>query len=258
MQDTSIALSFVYKRWYNSISRVNIGELFTLTDFTFTDEQGQSQTWDIYDRTTEADTYLLANPQPGLTPYIVRESKQTYTGFIAEFEKRFSDKWMLNASYSYGKEKFWPTGTNPNDLVDFDRWGGEPVSYPFHIFKVYGTFLLPWDIKFSPTFNWRSAFDGDGRWEADVRVSGVTGRPTVNIEIPNSNKLPSYIALDLRMEKSFTIHADLRLAGYLDIYNVFGRQKATSVQSRLTNPDFGLAYGVNYGRELRLGIRVYF
>ncbi|HEB34412.1 MAG TPA: TonB-dependent receptor [Candidatus Aminicenantes bacterium] len=259
MADTSVALSFVYKRWYNSISRVNIGEVFDLTDFTFTDEQGQSQTWDIYDRTTEASTYSLTNPRPGDTPYIERESKQTYMGFIAEFEKRFSDNWMLNASYSYGKEKFWPTGTDPNDLVGFDRWGGEPVAYPFHIFKVYGTFLLPWDIKFSPTFNWRSAFTGDGRWEADVRAPGsITGRPTVNIEIPNSNKLPSYIALDLRMEKSFTIQGDLRLAGYLDIYNVLNRQKATSVQSRLTYSDFGLATGVNYGREFRLGIRLYF
>ena len=258
MADTSVALSFVYKRWYNSISRVSLGEVFTLTTFRFDDEQGQSQTWDIYDRTTAASTYSLTNPRPGLTPYIERESKRTYTGFIAEFEKRFSNNWMLNASYSYGKEKFWPTGTNPNDLVAFDRWGGEPVAYPFHIFKMYGTFLLPWDIKFSPTFSWRAAFTGDGRWEADVRVSGITGRPTVDIEKPNSNKLPDYIALDLRMEKSFTIQGNLRLAGYLDVYNVLNRQKATSVQSRLTYSDFGLATGVNYGREFRLGIRLYF
>jgi outer membrane receptor protein involved in Fe transport len=179
-------------------------------------------------------------------------------GFIAEFEKRFSDNWMLNASYSYGKEKSWPTGTDPNSLVAFDRWGGEPVAYPFHIFKMYGTFLLPWDIKFSPTFNWRSAYVGDGRWEAEVRVSGVTGNPLVAIEKPNSRKLPSYIALDLRVEKSFTIKGDIRIAGFLDVYNVLNRQKATEVQDRLTYSDFGLAYDVNYGREFRLGLRVYF
>jgi hypothetical protein len=179
-------------------------------------------------------------------------------GFIVEFEKRFSDNWMLNASYSYGKEKSWPTGTDPNSLIAFDRWGGEPVSYPFHIFKAYGTFVLPWDIKFSPSFFWRSAFDGDGRWNAIVRASGITGRPTVDVEKPNSNKLPSYIALDLRLEKSFTIQGDLRLAGYLDVYNVFNRQKAIEVQDRLTNDDFGLAYDVNYGREFRLGVRLYF
>jgi len=257
MRDTSVALSFVWKRWYNSISEVNIGEVFTLTDFTFEDAQGQDQTYDIYDRTTRADSYLVTNPRPDLTPYIIRESKKTYIGFIAEFEKRFSDDWMLNASYSYGEEKSWPTGTNPNSLVAFDRWGGEPISYPFHIFKVYGTFLLPWDIKFSPTFSWRSAFTGDGRWEAYVRAP-VTGNPSVDIEEPNSNKLPDFIGLDLRMEKSFTIKGDLRLAGYLDVYNVFNRQKAISVQTRLTNPDFGQAYDVNYGREFRLGVRLYF
>jgi hypothetical protein len=60
------------------------------------------------------------------------------------------------------------------------------------------------------------------------------------------------------MEKSFTIQGDLRLAGYLDVYNVFNRQKAIDVQDRLTNVDFGLAYDVNYGREFRLGIRLYF
>jgi len=257
IRDTSVALSFVWKRWYNSISRLSIGEVFTLTDFTFQDEQGQDQTYDIYDRTTRADSYLVANPRQGLTPYIERESKKTYMGFIAEFEKRFSNNWMVNASYSYGKEKSWPTGTNPNSLVAFDRWGGEPIAYPFHIFKVYGTFLLPLDIKFSPTFNWRSAFTGDGRWQAWVRAP-VGGNPEVDIEKPNSNKLPSYIAFDLRVEKSFTIQGDIRLAGYLDVYNVFNRQKATSVQTRLTNPDFGQAYDVNYGREFRLGVRFYF
>jgi hypothetical protein len=146
--------------------------------------------------------------------------------------------------------------------VAFDRWGGAPVSYPFHIFKVYGTFNLPWDIKFSPTFNWRSAYGGDGlgdgRWEADVEVYRITGSPTVDIEKPNSNKLPDYIALDLRVEKSFTIKGDLRLAGYLDVYNVFNRQRAINVQDRITYSDFGQALDVNYGRELRLGVRFYF
>jgi hypothetical protein len=257
-RDTSVAVSFVWKRWYNSISRVNIGEVFTLTDFTFQDVQGQSQTWDIYDRTTPADSYYLTNPRPGLTPYIARESKKTYVGFIVEFEKRFSDNWMLNSSYSYGKEESWPTGTNPNSLVNYDRWGGAPVSYPFHIFKVYGTFSLPWDIKFSPSFFWRSAWTGDGRWEADVRAATITGNPIVDIEKPGSNKLPSYASLDLRVEKSFTIKGDLRLAGYLDVYNVLNRQKATNVQARVTNPDFGKAYDANYGREFRLGVRFFF
>jgi len=257
IKDTSIALSFVWKRWYNSISRINIGEEFELTEFTFKDEQGQTHTWQIYDRTSPAGSFLLANPQPGLTPYIVRETKKTYMGFIAEFEKRFSNNWMLNASYSYGKETTWPTGTNPNDLLDLERWGGEPITYPFHIFKMYGTFILPWDIKFSPTFNWRTAWTGDGRWEKTIRAP-VTGNPIVNVEKPGSNKLPAYIALDLRMEKSFTIKDDLRLAGYLDVYNVFNRQKATAVQTRITNPDFGKAYDVNYGREFRIGVRFYF
>ena len=178
-------------------------------------------------------------------------------GFIAEFEKRFSNNWMLNASYSYGKEKLYATGTDPNSLLAFDRWGGA-FAYPFHIFKVYGTFLLPADIKFSPSFFWRSAFDGDGRWEAEVRASGITGNPLVDIEKPNSNKLPAYISLDLRLEKSFTIQGNLRLSGYLDVYNVLNRQRATDVQARLTNPDFGKAFDVNYGREFRLGVRVYF
>jgi hypothetical protein len=258
MQDTSVALSLVWKRWYNSISRVNIGEAYDLTTFTFTDAQGQSQTYDIYDQTASATSFVLTNPRPGQNPYIARESKKTFLGFVAEFEKRFSDNWMLNASYSYGKEKSWPTGTDPNSLIAFERWGGTPVAYPFHIFKVYGTFLLPADIKLSPSFFWRSAFDGDGRWEAEVRASGIQDRPEVDIESPNSNKLPDYIALDLRVEKSFTIQGNLRLAGYLDVYNVLGRQRAISVQDRLTNPDFGLAYDVNYGREFRLGVRLYF
>lgn len=255
--DISASLSFVWKRWYNSISRLNIGEEFELTEFTYQDEEGQSQTWDIYDRTTPADRYLLSNPQPGLTPYIERESKKTYMGFIAEFEKIFSRNWMFNASYSYGKETSWPTGTDPNDLLDLERWGGKPVTYPFHIFKMYGTFVLPWDIKFSPTFNWRTAFTGSGRWAAQVRTP-VTGNPMVNIEKPGSNLLPAYISLDLRVEKSFAIKSDLRLAGYLDVYNIFNRQKETSVQARITNPDFGLAYDCNYGREFRVGVRFYF
>lgn len=262
MRDTSVALSFVWKRWYNFIYRVPIGEEWTLTTFTFDDAQGQSQTWDIYDRTTPAATYIVTNPRPDLTPYIERENKRTYMGFIAEYEKRFSDNWMLNASYSYGKEKSWPSGFVPNNQVAFDRWGGAPVSYPFHIFKIFGTFNLPWDIKFSPSFFWRSAYgggaDADGRWEAGLKVSGIYGNPIVDIEKPGSRKLPSYTALDLRVEKSFTIKGDMRLAGYLDVYNVFNRQRAVEAEDRIDYPEYGKALGVNYGREFRLGVRFYF
>lgn len=264
-RDTSISLSFIWKKFRDQITQVRIGEEYELTKFTFTDLNGQTQTWDIYNLVIPADRYIVTNPRPGLNPYIVRESKKTYIGFVVEFEKRFSNNWMLNASYSIGKEKLWPTGTNPNALVDLDRWGGEPVSYPFHIFKMYGTFVLPWDIKLSPSFFWRSAYggagDADGRWEPQVKaygISGISGNPIVSIEKPGSRKLPSYIDLDLRVEKGFPIKGDLRLATFLDVYNVFNRQKAILVQTRITNPDFGKAYDVNYGREFRLGLRFYF
>ncbi len=255
--DISAGFTFVYKTWKNSISKLNIGRSYALTEFTFDDENGVEHTYEVYDR-SGTSTYFITNPAPGVSwvgtrPDIARPSKADYIGLLFSFEKRFSNKWMLAGSYSHSKRRSWTTGTNPNSELAFQRWGGKPIAYWYPNFKVYGTFILPLDITLSPTFEYR----GGSRWENYVRAP-VGGSPNVDTEKPGSNKLPAVVNLDVRTEKIITVKDDLRLGLFLDVYNILNLGRETGIESRITRSSYGLATDVNLGRMFRIGLRVYF
>jgi len=258
MTDISAGFTFVYKTWKNSISKIDIGRSYELTDFTFEDQNGVDQTYEVYER-SGTSTYLMTNPAPGVIswvgarPDIVRESKSDYIGFLFNFEKRFSNKWMVAGSFAYSRKRSWPTGVNPNDELALQRWGGEPIAYWYPNLKVYGTFILPLDITFSPTFEYRHG----SRWTSYVRAP-VGGSPNVDIEKPGSNQLPHVVNLDVRTEKIITVKDDLRLGLFLDVYNILNLGRETDIEERITRSSYGLATDVNLGRMFRIGLRVYF
>ncbi len=264
MKDTSVSASIVYKKWHNSISKINIGRRYELIEFDFQDENDVTQTWDVWGRISSSiheDQFVIDNASPGITPTAIRRSKASYYGFVAEINKRFSKNWMLNSSYSYGKRTSWPTGTSPNGLLELERYGGEPITYPFHIFKVYGTFIAPWNLTISPSINWRTAMGqgttSTGRWQRRIRAP-VRGNPYVAVEKPGTNKMPNFFDVSVRVEKRFTIKGDMQIAAYIDIYNLTGRSRAVGMESRIDRANFGKATEINVGREFRLAIRLYF
>ena len=249
MRNTLGGISFIWKKWKNFLYRINAGDTYEKVMFTFTDENGNVQTAEAYNKTSPSseDRFYITNPKAADYNSVIMDPKRDYIGFILEFDKKFSNKWMLNASYTYSKTTRNSTSRNPNSQMN------SLFDWPVHHFKAYGTFVLPFDINVSPYFQWLSG----GRWTRTIKAP-VRGSPTINIEKSGTNKLPNTVNLDIRIEKNFSIKGDLRLGFMADIFNVFNRGRETGVVSLITSSNFGKAYRFNSGRLYRVGIRFYF
>jgi hypothetical protein len=260
-KDTSLGVSFVYKKWKNFLYRINSAATYEQVYFTFKDQNGIEQTMYAYNKTSpsSADRFYMTNPKAGVYDSITMDPKKDYAAVIVEFNKRFSNNWMLNASYAFSKTTQNSLSMDPNAQIN------SLAGWPIHMIKIYGTFMLPFDISVSPYFQYLYALTllpGDGyrtggRWTRTIRAP-VKGNPTVLIEKMGTNKLPDTINLDLKLEKIFNVRGDMQFGITADIVNVFNRGKETNVIPLVTSENFGKASAFNPGRQFRIGIRFYY
>jgi hypothetical protein len=201
-----------------------------------------------------------------------------YWGLEFLFNKRFSNKWQVMASYVYSQTKGtminssayrdigWNSYGDPNYWLNAD---GRPAYDPTHMLKVQGTYLLPLDISFSVYLH---AISGDTYTQR--RRTGSRdfdqGRLTFNVEPAGTYRLPLVTNLDLRLEKTFILAAKYRLGLILDVFNVFNDNSITSWGDRITydwiadDPSYSPStqghdlYGLVLPRRARVGVRFMF
>jgi hypothetical protein len=255
-KDTSLGVTFIWRKWKNFIARVNTGATWKKTAYSFKDEKGVQQTMDVYYKTSKgaADKFYITNPSPKYASCI-DEPKSRYMGLMFSLTKRMSNNWMLNASYTYMNLKGTEMGgssrmsqwVNPNSQIYGDGWLGYDIP---HQLKIYSTFILPLDFLVSPTFQYIRAYN----WTRTVRAPSATGVTSVRIEERGSNRYDPFFNFDIRLEKFLTI-GNTRLEIQADVFNLFNRGVPTSLESRVDRTTYGLATGVNTARVLRIGIR---
>jgi len=265
MKDTAVGLTFIYREYKNFITRVNMTATWEKMPYTFTDKNGQSQTIDVYKKTSpsSADQFMITNAKEGISPSVLLTPKNKYTGISVSLNKRFSDGWMFHFDYTYSQTKGNHSNTtgggswggnfyeNPNRQIN--AYGYLPYDAP-HALNVYGTAALPLGFVLTPRFMYQSGWN----WTRYVRVSGVSGSPNVYLEPRGSERLPAQIALDLRLEKLFAFTQRFKLGLILDAFNIFNRGVETNVEARVTNSNYGKANSVCEPRYFRVGMRFYF
>jgi hypothetical protein len=256
-KDVSLGLTFVWKRWKNFIFNINRGSTYDPVIFPYTDENGNPQTGQAYNRTSspDQDEFYITNPDADLYSSVAQEPEKKYVGLIFEFEKRFSNNWMLNASYTYYKTTAnnWLAGWNTYPSSNPNASVNSLAGYPEHNIKVFGTFILPLKIRLSPFFQFRSGF----RWTRSIQAP-VAGNPYVFVETRGTQKLSNLIGIDLKIEKDFTIQNDFRVGIFTDIYNLLNRAEEWAVIQSISSQNLGKAVSVTQGRLFRIGLRLYF
>ena len=132
-----------------------------------------------------------------------------------------------------------------------------------HVFQVNGLVELPYQILISGIFRAQSGFhfsrtpatgvlvDPDG----DAAVNGIdvdAGR--------NAFTAPSFVNLDVRFTKRFSITKRVKADALLEFFNVLNRQNPAAVgrQNGVALQPFGQAIQVLPGREGQLGFRIEF
>jgi len=269
MKDTTLTLTFVHRIYKNFIAQINTGAQWELSPWTFTDENGQQQTIDIYDKDPDyTDEWLITNPREGQSPSVILTPKNKYTGFSISLNKRFSDGWMFHIDYTYSVSKGnhandYETGAgrgnyyyNPNRQIN--KYG--PLEYDApHYLHIYGTVELPLGFVLTPRFLLQSGRN----WNRSI-YNYWAGPVEIDIEEKGSRRLPFRKNLDLRLEKVFMLPGRMRIGAILDVFNVFNWAVEEYIESNIAYASYGKAIrtdvwpGITAPRYVRLGLRFFF
>ncbi len=276
-KDTSFSINYINRRWNDLIGIVDRQAQYDPVTVTVPDLNDKQFT--IFERTEDTvDTheYIISNIKKG-DPFIALDPFRKYWGLEFVFNKRFSNRWQLLASYVYSKA----TGTIDNGTADDIGYGsrdsmntddpnfwindeGRLSSDPTHQIKLQGTYILPLGISFNAYYH---GVTGNA-WATRFRTSRLNqGRVTFLAEQRGSNHYKMANLLDLRLEKIFTLQNRYKLGVIFDIFNVFNDNTITSWGTRIgydwTPGDFPSSNGheslsIVNPRQARLGIRVIF
>jgi outer membrane receptor protein involved in Fe transport len=275
-KDASLSVTYVNRRWKNPIGAWDDAATWEIATIY---NSALDREFDIYELTSgDVHDYWIGNvdvPRNGIPVGLYRK----YWCLEVLFNKRFSDRWQLMASYVYGKafgnldngssdDVGYGIGSadnyvfNPNFFINGE---GNSTNDPTHMIKLQGTYQLPLDIYFNAYFH---AITGDA-WTTRVRSSRLAqGRVTFMAEQRGLYHLPMDTQLDLRLEKTFSLAQKYKIGLILDVFNVFNADTITSWGNRAgydwyfdgeyPSTDGHELYGLTLPRRARLGIRLTF
>jgi len=227
--DFSVGITYVYKKQINNIGYVNVAGIYEEVQRVSPDN---GQTYTAYNQTNfPAEDHLLTNPE---------DWGQTYNGLIFQLTKRYSNNWLLNASFTYSKAEglnlssrgssgsystsqslVWYTGkfgVDPNDLINAKgvlnldrRWS----------LKVSTAYNFPLDILASMNLTYQQ-----GRPKKTfVRIYDLDQKPdshyTIIADPQGTERFDSMLGVDLRIQKTFKIYKTLKFHVFGDIFNLF-------------------------------------
>jgi len=274
-KDASLGVSFIYRNWHNFMGTWEPGsEYDTIT----VDDEWTTDTYTGYDQTNydPVRDLVRGNLKKDEANWLMDEPTRNYKGIEVLFNKRFSNRWQMLASYVYSQSKgtmgtgfgddVWGPGRtyDPNWWTDRD---GRSYSDPTHMFKFQGSYILPLDIHFNAYFRYITG----NTYTRRMRPRFSQGRRYIFTEPRGSRRYPSKTTLDLRLEKTFMIAEKYRIGLMMDIFNVFNSDTITSWGSRVDydwtpheydstapGPDGHEVYNLVEPRAIRLGVRFFF
>ncbi len=274
-KDSSFSISYINRQWKNLIGPIDLNADYTPRTVTVPNFGDYT----VYERTLET----LETPQYYITnldrvygdyPWILEKPYRRYHGIQFQFNKRFSNRWQLLASYTLSKA--W--GTTDNGFADDIGYGGsvyDPNFWinsdgnstydPTHMIKIQGTYVIP-TIELSVNVYYHGVTGN--AWTTRYRTSRFNqGRITFFIEPRGSNHYPMDHQIDIRLEKIFTFASKYRLGLMVDVFNLLNSDTITSWGTRWMydwNPTIYPStqghelYGIVNARQARVGVRLIF
>lgn len=208
-----------------------------------TDDGGTATVYDLAaDKVGEIDYYITT-----------REGyKESYRGLEFVLRKRYSHKWLAQASVTYGRSntKLPITAVNdPNNRVTRDD-GVIGMDAPW-IIKLVGSYELPFGITFGGFFNFRSGLPTQRTYRyRDVNQDDVY----VEFEKYGTERYPSMTILDLRLSKVFRTGKLGTFELMADVFNTFNAY-TTLDWTTLSGSTYHQVLTVLAPRILRLGVK---
>jgi hypothetical protein len=177
---------------------------------------------------------------------------QAYKGVDITLNKRFSNRWMMNMALTI------------QNRLDFEPIGGyvDPTGWEYfngysslarYIFKVNGSYSLPWDITASTNLNINDgdnrdlSINGPGQVYGGVNAAGAAttiNRTALNFQQTGTTRFERTVVWDIGLHKTFAFNGGRnRIKLMLDGFNVLNAAPVLgyssnniSTQGTATNP----------------------
>ena len=209
---------------------------------------GTNPDWDGNTGEGGGQEYYYRNENYGYTPYEWRANRpdyhRDYYGLDLIFNKRLSNKWMMNASFTIQSQKttYGDGGyLNPNNVWATD---GKPYSayigsasgkinmwaFSRWLVKIAGLYQLPYGINFGFTFLAREGWIIRETLDIyDYTIPNTRSRShELHLSEFGSERLPTYGNLTIRLEKMFRLGDTGKIYLMADLFNIFNT--ATMIQ----------------------------
>jgi len=263
--DFSVGLTYLYKIQKNTIGYVNAAGIFEEVQRVSPDN---GKTYTAYNQiNAPAEDDLLTNPAGW---------GQNYRGLLLSLTKRYSRRWLINASLAVSKAEglnlssasttawagmsvAWLTkkfGTDPNGLINAKgplnldrRWS----------LKVSGVYDFPLGILASANLIYQS-----GRPRIHfVRVYDLDQRPgsyyAIIAEPKGTERFSDELMVDMRIQKSFDLGKRLQLQLFADIFNLFNDGTYYAYRDyNLWSESYGVPSDMVRPRRVQVGAKIQF
>jgi hypothetical protein len=185
------------------------------------------------------------------TNYQKRHSK--YLAGQVVLIKRLSNRWMLDASFTYSSWKRYYEGeyTDPHNIWHFEGGVNANMNSRWQ-FKTSGLYQFPFGINASWVFRAREGYVLQP-YVKEQRPG--LGNSTFYDGVRGDNRLPAFYELDLRLEKVFQIGERSRVILSADAFNALNSNHELNRDQLITSDRFDTVNKILNPRVFRFGIR---
>lgn len=205
--------------------------------------------------------YQLPFPLPGTGTRRNADRTRVYNGLELTARKRFSNRWMLNASaniqstvYNYGGPNV--SYQDPTDIAMLD--GAQTgTSNARWIGKLTGLYVVPfYDIGVSGFLNMRQGYPFNRTILSPTRSGGI-GTVQVDLDRYGDSRYENFYQLDMRVEKQFQF-GRTKWAAAFDVFNVLNSNVVLGRTAQQNSTRANFVTEVLAPRVARFGLRLNF
>ena len=192
---------------------------------------------------TPLTVYNQSVATKGLVNYALVNSKllnTAYRGLDVTFRRQMTRSWLLIGGLTASRNRGASYGDINTSLDDLNnpnysnnRLGLLSNDAPI-IFKIGGTYNLPWHFLMSGNFQHVSGYPIAQTYSVTSGILGSTltqSSQTIYVAPSGALRLPSVNILDLRFSRTFTVRERWKIQPEFDIYNLNNSAAVTAVNS---------------------------
>jgi hypothetical protein len=193
-----------------------------------------------------------------------------FNGFELTFQKRYSNRWQLNASYAFNNAiDHWDSEAafeDPTNIANLNgaqyapESGGSGIGNVFQnarwLVKVSGRYTLPLDINLAAFYNGRQGYPFPQSILTPNRANGA-GQAQILLDPLGESRLDNLHMMDFRIDKVFRF-GDRSFTPTFEIFNLTNANTVLAINRNQAAANANTIGGIVAPRVVRFGLQVRF